>query len=149
MAEYIDKVKLKQAMYQKAFIDDSDLTKWDGGCWIRYKLFENVLEKTEVADVMTRDEGIRLGAELAAMHGSDATSQDLEKSYWRGFEDAMQKRDVQPVKHGRWIERDCHFDVECKCSMCGYKDFIPTKHDRYWFNRNYCPNCGTKMDGET
>lgn len=51
MAEYIDKVKLEQAMYQKAFIEDSDLTKWDGGCWIRYKLFENVLEKTETADV--------------------------------------------------------------------------------------------------
>lgn len=56
--------------------------------------------------------------------------------------------DVQPVKHGRWIERDCHFDFECKCSVCGYKDFFPTEHDRYWFNRNYCPNCGAKMDGE-
>ena len=53
--------------------------------------------------------------------------------------------DVQPVKHGRWEERDCGFDVECKCSVCGYKDFILTKHDRYWFNRNYCPNCGADM----
>ena len=57
--------------------------------------------------------------------------------------------DVQPVKHGRWEERDCGFDVECRCSVCGYKDFIPTKHDRYWFNRNYCPNCGAIMDGES
>lgn len=53
--------------------------------------------------------------------------------------------DVQPVKHGRWEERDCGFDVECKCSVCGYKDFILTKQDRYWFNRNYCPNCGADM----
>ena len=53
--------------------------------------------------------------------------------------------DVQPVKHGRWIKRDCHFDFECKCSVCGYKDFILTKQDRYWFNRNYCPNCGADM----
>lgn len=51
MAEYIDREKLRQKMYQEAFVKDSDLQRWDSGCWIRYKLFENVLEKTEVADV--------------------------------------------------------------------------------------------------
>ena len=52
MAEYIDKEKLRQAMFQEAFGKDSDLQRWDSGCWIRYKLFENVLEKTEAADVV-------------------------------------------------------------------------------------------------
>ena len=51
MAEYIDREKLRQKMYQEAFVKDSDLQRWDSGCWIRYKLFENVLEKTDVADV--------------------------------------------------------------------------------------------------
>ena len=37
------------------------------------------------------DQGIQYGAQLAAMHGSDATSQDLEKSYWQGFEDGYKK----------------------------------------------------------
>lgn len=45
---------------------------------------------------------------------------------------------------GKWLERDCGLDVECKCSACGYKDFVP-KHDRYWFHRNFCPNCGAVM----
>ena len=58
------------------------------------------------ADVVERDEGIRIGAELAAMHGSDATSQDLERAYWDGYEEAMKKRDVRTVV----LCRDCiHF----------------------------------------
>lgn len=56
--------------------------------------------------------------------------------------------DIRPVVHGKWEERDCGLDVECKCSACGYKDFVE-KYDRYWFNRNYCPNCGARMEGET
>ena len=51
IAEYIDREKLRQNMYREAFEKDSDLQRWDSGCWIRYKLFENVFEKTEVADV--------------------------------------------------------------------------------------------------
>ena len=47
-------------------------------------------------------------------------------------------------KEGHWIRRGCGLDVECKCSVCGYKDFV-SPHDTYWFKRNYCPNCGAKM----
>ena len=55
--------------------------------------------------------------------------------------------DVAPVKHGKWLKRDdMPRIVECKCSVCGYADY-PSKSDRYWFERNYCPNCGAKMDG--
>lgn len=51
-------------------------------------------------------------------------------------------------KEGHWIRRGCGLDVECKCSVCGYKDFV-SPHDTYWFKRNYCPNCGAKMKGAT
>ena len=51
MAEYIDKVELKKAMYHESFEKDSELQRWDSGCWIRYKLFENVVESIPVADV--------------------------------------------------------------------------------------------------
>ena len=52
---------------------------------------------------------------------------------------------VQPEPHeGHWIRRDCGLDVECKCSKCGYRDFVEPR-DEYWFNRNFCPNCGAKM----
>lgn len=50
-------------------------------------------------------------------------------------------------QEGYWIRTDCGLDVECKCSKCGYKDFVEPG-DEYWFNRNFCPNCGAKMKGE-
>ena len=37
--------KLESDMYHSAFEIDTDLQKWDSGCWIRYKMFENVIEE--------------------------------------------------------------------------------------------------------
>ena len=39
------------------------------------------------------DAGVKDGADLAAMHGSDATSQQLEKAFFDGVEEAMKKND--------------------------------------------------------
>lgn len=36
----IDADALTNAMYHEAFETDSDMQKWDSGCWIRYKMFE-------------------------------------------------------------------------------------------------------------
>ena len=41
----IDADKLESEMYHNAFEIDTDLQKWDSGCWIRYKMFENVVEE--------------------------------------------------------------------------------------------------------
>ena len=43
----IDANALREHMYHEAFETDSDLQKWDSGCWIRYKMFENILS-TEI-----------------------------------------------------------------------------------------------------
>lgn len=47
--------------------------------------------------------------------------------------------DVQPVRHGRWIDTDNYY-MRWKCSECGNhtRDARPP----------YCPNCGAKMDLE-
>ena len=50
--------------------------------------------------------------------------------------------DVQPVKHGRWInENFC-----TRCSACGHM----TIYDKYSreVESDYCPNCGARMDGD-
>ena len=40
----IDADALEARMYHDAFEVDSDMQKWDSGCWIRYKMFENAIE---------------------------------------------------------------------------------------------------------
>ena len=51
--------------------------------------------------------------------------------------------DAVPVVHGRWIK---HIEIgamnnHCECSVCNWETpLMSTK-------RNYCPNCGAKMDG--
>ena len=50
----------------------------------------------------------------------------------------MPTADVQPVKHGRWIDTGSGQE----CSIC--------KEIQYGYDtgRHYCPNCGARMDGD-
>lgn len=57
MARYIDANMLQDQMYHEAFEKDSDMQKWDSGCWIRYKMFENVVADIPTADVVERKNG--------------------------------------------------------------------------------------------
>ena len=56
---------------------------------------------------------------------------------------AMPAADVQPVRHGRWVQADeqpyfrKHYHTMI-CSECR------KKKNGNW---NYCPNCGAKQDG--
>lgn len=49
--------------------------------------------------------------------------------------------DVAPVKHGHWIQIDKN---KCECSNCGIIVLIAVYPHG---DKNYCPNCGAKMDG--
>lgn len=58
----IDADKFEFRMYHEAFEIDSDLQKWDSGCWIRYKMFEQNIHKAETiveAEARCRDEANR------------------------------------------------------------------------------------------
>ena len=48
----IDADALERAMYEEAFEKDTDMQRWDSGCWIRYKLFENVLDAQPTVDAV-------------------------------------------------------------------------------------------------
>ena len=54
--------------------------------------------------------------------------------------------DVEPVRHGRWLcwgkNETPTYENYGTCSVCGEDAEIYTEH------RNYCPNCGAKMDGD-
>lgn len=53
---------------------------------------------------------------------------------------------VAHVKHGRWIRffdsEACH--THMRCSVCSAYWSDPSHADHF----RYCPNCGTKMDGD-
>ena len=50
----------------------------------------------------------------------------------------MPAADVAPVRHGRWLCVDTDTEQFFLCNRCKKKE--------YW-ESNYCPNCGAKMDG--
>lgn len=47
--------------------------------------------------------------------------------------------DAEPVRHGRWENAKAPFHK--KCSYCKSILHMPRE-------RNYCPDCGAKMDGD-
>ena len=51
MDKYISADKFRAMMYHRTFEEDNGLQRWDSGCWIRYKMFENALKQIEPADV--------------------------------------------------------------------------------------------------
>ena len=60
---------------------------------------------------------------------------------------------IDPVRHGKWIKTQnprwpAH--EHDKCSICGWWNTKNAQvyEDRKGHSLNYCPNCGTKMDGE-
>ena len=56
----------------------------------------------------------------------------------------MPAADVQPVKHGYWIEEEPRV---LKCSVCG--EYAPMNYlGQNCIDSRYCPWCGTKMDAE-
>lgn len=53
---------------------------------------------------------------------------------------ALHTADVAPVVHGRWIQVD---STKCRCSHC---DIIALIALYPHGDKNFCPNCGAKMD---
>jgi ribosomal protein L37AE/L43A len=58
--------------------------------------------------------------------------------------------DVVEVKHGYWVRQEKMVDgkvqAEAVCSNCG-RDVVYQVIDNRWQFENYCPHCGTNMDG--
>ena len=72
----IDADALRNAMYHAAFETDTDMQKWDSGCWIRYKLFENVLDAVPTIETVPKDQIIN----------------EMMKKYNEGLEKAISEK---------------------------------------------------------
>ena len=80
---------------------------------------------------------------LDAMCKTCTMQEACEKSYneTRDFIQAIPAVDAEPVRHGRWEQYPGPSDIRCTyCKVEFDKSKMPLA-------RNYCPNCGAKMDG--
>ncbi len=115
----IDADELRKRMYHDAFETDSDMQKWDGGCWIRYKMFENAIEDAPTIE-----------AEPNSCEYWDSESHFC----------ALRRPQADPVRRGHWLFESINQpDEYCVCSECGTQ----VDSNEAW---HYCPNCGAKME---
>ena len=78
----IDADALRKKMYHEAFETDSDMQKWESGCWIRYKMFENAVESEPTVDAVPKDEYRELLKAARKMHlWIFLNTADEEKAY--------------------------------------------------------------------
>ena len=63
--------------------------------------------------------------------------EDIESGFAAMYE--IPTADVTEVRHGRWLCVDTDTEQFFLCNRCKKKE--------YW-ESNYCPNCGAKMDKE-
>ena len=79
--------KLKADMYHNAFEIDNDLQKWDSGCWIRYKLFENVIEEQPTVEAVTKDWIIKYIISIGGSNGVTKLHKEILKTMLEDWEE--------------------------------------------------------------
>lgn len=100
---------------------------------------------------MAEKEYIERGALLEQLNKKKAETGKMR--YTEGFNDAIMRvrsmvdsastADVAPVVHGKWC-KDGDWIVCLNCeSEINVKNSLGVEN-----KKNYCPNCGAKMDGE-
>lgn len=129
MDDLISRQALRSDMYHEAMEKDSDEQRWDGGCWIRYKMFERVIDRQPSAQPERHyDEWC-----------TDCKEYDQEKHCCPRFNRVIRTtlQEVQGErKKGKWVPKA---DQRYYCSRC---DEVAPKGIRW----NFCPNCGAEME---
>lgn len=131
MDDLISRKAMREAMYHEAMEKDSDEQKWDGGCWIRYKMFERVVESIpsepqwipcesklpeDYTDVLAWFEYFRYGDYNCLYQTYGIGSYSMEHDSWMiNHETGWHKLRViawmplpEPMKENRNDERGCN-----------------------------------------
>ncbi len=98
-----------------------------------------------MSDYISREEAIEL-----LHYNADETCSAVVSDF-----ESLPAADVKPVRHGRW---GCVYDyytgvTDITCSHCKNTRtvngcFVSTNGKSCYFEDDYCPNCGAKMDLE-
>ena len=111
------------------------------------ELFEMLLEQYH-------DTGVEVIKHTAAIapkefHISEIADFNFVIDRWKKDFSNIQSADVAPVRHGQFVPfEDVFMDTCWECSECGLKFYLADGGTPKENSYNYCPNCGTRMDGE-
>ena len=114
----IDADALREVMYHEAFEKDTDMQKWDGGCWIRYKMFENAIESAPTIEA----EPVRRGKWVVAGNTTHYYICSVCGKPGDGF-------DIYCRSCGAKMERPCDKCQEWDCYGCDYKQTEGEEHE--------------------
>lgn len=119
--------------------------------------FQNMIKAKDCLPMIIAP--LQKGGKMADYIDRQALLNDIEQYHlsdgkFQHWVEVQPSADVQPVRHGRWMEenrrpRSAMFYCS-ECHRTAY-DIQPTR-DKTWAKRcryAYCPNCGARMDGET
>lgn len=76
----IDADELRKTMYYEAFETDTDMQRWDSGCWIRYKMFENALENAPTIEAKSVRHG-RWSSDCVCSECGEVPRSGMEENY--------------------------------------------------------------------
>ena len=98
-------------------------------------------------------EYIKREAAIKAIEKADYTliandADSCESDYLREIIENVPAADVVPVVHGHWIWHEEEFEYECSACHCRFDyNHMFELFDHGFQYANWCPNCGSKMDG--
>ena len=99
-----------------------------------------MMHEEEIVKYIKVDEAIKHLAQMQ-WHDDGYPIEDYDEKlqYAKDWLNGVSTVDVEPVRHGHWIDNGTFFT----CSVC--------KEEQYGVDtgRFYCPNCGAKMDEDT
>lgn len=163
MADLIDRQELRRAMYHEAFDKDTKDQRWDSGCWIRYRMFERIIDSipsaqpdvlacgtgelnvldTNVGDMISRQAAITLP--VTPKEHREYQTFNLDDAYEQGWNDLQKCIESLPSaqRTGRWIGREFGY-----CSCCGHEGCASDIWSGCKKDHMFCPNCGARMEAK-
>lgn len=142
MAEYIEKWSVVNRLIDL----ENEFQQYKPFHGFEHAMYRKVCEaeisigKTQAADVVPK-----------SLYDQTAWERDLAIKQLRedyGVELGEKKKDVAPVRHGRWEDKPNPqwraYDIRY-CSACGWS-IHKSKLRKADLNWAYCPNCGAKME---
>ena len=88
---------------------------------------------------------------LAMYERCDTGSMEDFRELMIGALEVLPEVEAEPVRHGKWLDREDDYDNYVVCSECG-DEYIEDNELGLasWVKQyfKYCPYCGAKMDAE-